>query len=182
MHDNDNSQMEFEEALDMARSLLGRDSDSTDALEANSLVSRALALRPESSSAWVLKGQVLSSMGDDTAALGAIEMAIRYASKAAEAHYWRAAILCDLGRLDEALQAIDRCFRFIKTDDDWLLEDLYCEKAMILDATGRNEEAVATYEAGLKRCPRSSLLHDGLAPLRRATMKSNFKVLRGGLG
>lgn len=181
MPDN-HSQSEFEEALDSARSLLGRDSDSSDALEANTLVGKALSIRPESSSAWILKCQVLSALGDDTAALACIDTAIRHSGKVAEAHYWRAAVLSDLGRLDEALRAVERSFRYIKTDDYWLLEDLYCEKAMILDANGRNEDAVATYEAGLKRCPRSSLLHDGLAPLRRATLKSNFKVLRGGLG
>ena len=182
MDTNDNSQGEFERILDMARSLLGGESDSADALEANDLVGNALAMRPESSSAWILKCQVLSSLNDDTAALASIEMAIRFAGKAAEAHYWRSAVLSDLGRLDEALKAIGRCFRYLGSDDYWLLEDLYCEKAMILDALGRNEEAVATYEAGLKRCPRSSLLHAGLAPLRRAKLKSNFKVLRGGLG
>jgi tetratricopeptide (TPR) repeat protein len=182
MNDNDNSQDEFEEAMDMARSLLGQDSDNSEALEANELVGKALALRPTSTSAWTLKCQVLSALSDDTAALACIEMAIHHAPKAAEAHYWRAAVLADLARPDEALKAIERCFRYMKTDDYWLLEDLYCEKAILLDATGRNDEAVATYEAGLKRCPRSSLLNDGLAPLRRATLKSNFKVLRGGLG
>ncbi len=182
MNDNDNRQDEFDLALEMARSLLGRDSDNSEALEANDLVGKALAIAPESSSAWTLKCQVLSALGDDIGALACIEMAIRHASKDAEAHYWRSAVLSDLDRLDEALKAIERCFRYIRTDDYWLLEDLYCEKAMILNALDRNDDAVATYEAGLKRCPRSALLHDGLAPLRRATMKSKFQVLRGGLG
>jgi tetratricopeptide (TPR) repeat protein len=182
MNTNDNSQSEFEETLDMARSLLAGDSDSGDALEANDLVGRALSLRPESCSAWILKCQVLSSLDDDIAALASVEMAIRFSPKAAEAHYWRAAVLSDLGRLDEALRAINRCFRYASLDDSWLLEDLYCEKAMILDALGLSEEAVAAYEAGLKRCPSSSLLHAGLAPMRRAKLKSDMKVLRGGLG
>ncbi len=182
MNDNDNSQDEFEEMLDTARSLLGRDSDNSDSLEANELVGKALMMRPESTSAWTLKSQVLSALSDDVGALACIEMAIRHSGKAAEAHYWRSAVLADLGRLDEALKAIERCFRYVKADDFWLLEDLFCEKAMILNALDRDDEAVATYEAGLRRCPRSALLHDGLAPLRRATNKSNFKVLRGGLG
>ena len=101
--------------------------------------------------------------------------AIRFAGKAAEPHYWRSAVLYDLGRLDEALKSIERCFRYLRVDDFWLREDLYCDKAMILDALGRNDDAVATYEAGLKRCPQSSLLTAGLAPLRRAKSKSDTK-------
>ena len=66
-------------------------------------------------------------------------------------------------------------------EDDWLLEDLYCEKAMILDAIGRQDEAMATFEAGLKRCPESTILKAGLEPLRRERIRSTFKVIPGGL-
>jgi tetratricopeptide (TPR) repeat protein len=172
---------EFEETLELARSLLAGECDSADALEANDMVSAALGLRPKSAAAWILKCQTLSSLNDDTAALAAIEMAVRFAPKSAEAHYWRSAVLSDLDRLPEALKTIERCFRYIGFDDAWLLEDLYCEKAMILDSLGREQEAVATYEEGLKRCPSSSLLRAGLAPLRRSKTRSNFKLLRGGI-
>ena len=65
-------------------------------------------------------------------------------------------------------------------DDDWLLEDLYYEKAAILDALDRAEDAMATFETGLKRCPDSTLLKAGIEPLRRERTRRNFKLIPGG--
>ncbi len=180
METPDQSQSQFEATLDEARALLAGDCENHDATVANALVTRALSLRPESCSAWTLKCQVHSTLGDDTAALAAIEMAIRFNPTSAETLYWRAAVLSDLGRHSDALKTIHRCFRYVQSDDAWLLEDLYCEKAMVLNAIGRDDEAVATYEAGLRRCPRSSLLKAGLAPLRRATARESLTLLQGG--
>ena len=50
----------------------------------------------------------------------------------------------------------------------------------VLDAIGRQDEAVATYEAGLKRCPDSQILQEGLAPIRRERARRIFKVIPGG--
>ena len=171
---------EFEDALEMARALLGGNEDSGDLWEANDLVNHALSLRPSDGDAWILKCQILSALEDDTAALAAIEMAVRRQPRRAEAHYWRAAVLGDLQRFDEALKAIDRGFRCLQPDEDWLLEDLYYEKAALLDAMGRRDEALATYETGLERCPESNLLRAGLEPLRRENARQRFTVLEGG--
>jgi tetratricopeptide (TPR) repeat protein len=171
---------EFEDVIEMARALLGGNEDSADLWESNDLVNRALAIRPNDPEAWILKCQILSALDDDTAALAAVEMAVRRAPKMAEGHYWRAAVLSDLERYTEALKAVERAFRYLGNEEDWLLEDLYCEKAMILDAIGRQDEALATYEAGLKRCPESTILKAGLAPLRRERIRSQFKVIPGG--
>lgn len=172
---------EFEDILEMARALLGGNEDSGDLWEANELCNRALRLRPRDPEAWILKAQILSALDDDTAAIAAIEMAVRRAPKLAEAHYWRAAILADLERYNDALKAIERAFRHLGEDDDWLTEDLYCEKGMVLDAIGRREDALATYEAGLRACPDSSLLRAGLEPLRRQRVRASFKIIPGGL-
>jgi tetratricopeptide (TPR) repeat protein len=171
---------EFEDALEMARALLGGNEDSGDLWEANDLVNHAIGLRPNDTDAWILKCQILSALEDDTAALSAIEMAVRRSPRRAEAHYWRAAVLGDLQRYDEALKAIERGFRNLGADEDWLVEDLYYEKASVLDAIGRREEALATYEAGLKRCPDSNLLRAALEPLRREDVRARFKVIEGG--
>jgi tetratricopeptide (TPR) repeat protein len=171
---------EFEDVLEMARALVGSNEDAADLWEANDLVNRALRIRPADPEAWILKCQIMSALDDDASALAAIEMAIRRAPRMSEAHYWRAAVLADLERLSDALRAIERAFRTMTPDDDWLLEDLYCEKAVILDAIGRQDEALATYEAGLRRCPDSPLLKAGLAPLRRERVRSMFKVIPGG--
>ncbi|MCP4444686.1 MAG: hypothetical protein GY811_04975 [Myxococcales bacterium] len=176
----DQSAAQFESTLDKARALLAGECDSDEALSANALVSQALAWRPDSCTAWILKCQVHSTLGDDTAALAAVEMALRSNPTSSEVLYWRAAVLSDLERHSEALKTINRCFRFLRTDDAWLLEDLYCEKAMILNSVGRLEDAVATYEAGLRRCPSSSLLKSGLAPLRGGIPRKSLQLLQGG--
>ena len=171
---------EFEDALEMARALLGGSEDNSDLWEANDLANHALALRPGDPEAWMLKAQIMSALEDDTAALASIEMAVRRAPRRSETHYWKAAVLADLQRFPEALRAIDRAFQNLRPDDEWLVEDLYYEKASILDAIGRQDEAVATYEAGIARCPNSHLLASALEPLRREKARARFTVLQGG--
>ena len=171
---------EFDDCMEMARALLGGYEGAGDLWEANEHVNRALRCRPLEPEAWILKSQILSSLDDDPAALAASEMAVRRMPRSAEAHYVRAAVLADLERYAEALKAVERAFRHMGADDDWLLEDLYYEKAAILDALDRAEEAMATFEAGLKRCPESSLLKAGLEPLRRERMRRAFTVIPGG--
>ena len=173
-------QDEFDDCMEMARTLLGGYEGAGDLWEANEYINRALRLRPTEPEAWILKSQILSSLDDDPAALAASEMAVRRAPRAAEAHYVRAAVLADMERYHEGLKAVERAFRHSGADDDWLLEDLYYEKAAILDALDRADEAVATFEAGLKRCPESALLKAGLEPLRRERMRRSFQVLEGG--
>ena len=171
---------EFEDSLEMARALLGGNEGASDLWEANEYVNRALRLRPADSEAWMLKCQIMSALEDDPAALASAEMALRRAPRSAEAHYWRAAVLADMERYADALKAIERAFRYMGKDDEWLLEDLYYEKAAVLDAIGRQDEALATYEAGLKRCPDSQILKAGLEPLRREKTRRMFKVIPGG--
>ena len=171
----------FEDVLDMARTLLSGNEEPADLWEANELVSSALRMRPADAEAWLLKCQILSSLDDDTAALAAAEMALRRAPKSSEVHYWRAAILSDLERYTDALRSLDRAFRYLGADDDWLVEDLYCEKAMIQDAAGNVDEAVRTYESGIERCPDSALLRAAIEPLRRDSLRARLKVIPGGL-
>ena len=165
--------------LDHARELLGGGDDSL-LTEANTAVNQALTLRPDSVEGWLVKCQVASAAGDDIAALAAAEMAIARAPMRAETAYWRGAILGDLGRYPEALRAIEAAFRAVTDDDSWMLEDLYYEKAMILEALGLHDAAVATCEAGLQSCPGSALLRAALVPAERNRVRSSLKVLRGG--
>jgi tetratricopeptide (TPR) repeat protein len=172
---------DFDDCLDRARDLLGVSEDPAALAEAACAVDRALSQRPDDVPAWLVKSQILSAQGDDIAALACAEMAARRAPRLAEAHYWRAAILGDLGRFDDGLRALDRAFRNLGTEDLWILEDLYYEKATMLDSLGDRDAAVAAFEAGLERCPGSVILRAGLEPLARARVRSQFKVLRGGL-
>jgi tetratricopeptide (TPR) repeat protein len=172
---------EFDRLLDRAREMLGA---ADDALlhEAHTAVNQALTLCPNSVDGWLVKCQVASSTGDDIAAFAAVEMALRRAPERAECLYWRGAVLGDLGRHREALRAIEGAFRAVTPDDEWMLEDLYYEKAIVLDALGLHDAAVATCESGLKTCPGSPLLRTALAPAERARVRSSLKVLPGGQG
>jgi len=172
---------DFEDYLEMARSLLGSYESTGDLWEANEYVNLALLMRPADPGAWILKSQILSSLEDDPAALAASEMALRRSPKSAEAQYVRAAVLADMERYQEALRGIERAFRCLGGGDEWLIEDIYFEKAAILDALDRADEALATFEAGLRRCPDSALLRSGVEPLKRERMRRTFKVIDGGL-
>ena len=172
---------ELDRLLDRARELLG-EADDTRLGEAHIAVNQALTLCPSSVDGWLVKCQVASATGDDIAALAAVEMAQHRAPERAECLYWRGAVLGDLGRHREALRAVEAAFRAITSDDQWMLEDLYYEKAVILDALGLHDAAIATCEAGLRSCPGSPLLRAALVPVERARMRSSLKVLRGGEG
>jgi tetratricopeptide (TPR) repeat protein len=169
----------FDRMLEQARELLGAGDDALLA-EANTAVNHALTLRPDSVEGWLVKCQIASATGDDLAALAAAEMALARAPHRAETLYWRGAVLGDLGRHREALRAIEAALTVITTDDHWMLEDLYYEKAMILEALGLHDAAVSTCEAGLASCPGSALLRAAIAPAERARVRSSLKVLRGG--
>ncbi len=159
---------DYEACLDLTRELLSRGDDADELGRANLACNRAIALRPSEPEGWLLKCQLMSAMADDIAALAAAEMAVRRAPRRAEVHYWRAAVLGDLGHYEDGLRSLDRAFRSLGGDDTWLLEDLYYEKATMLDAMGAREAALATYEAGLERCPGSAILRAGLEPLQRS--------------
>ena len=173
-------QDEFDDCVESARTLLGAYEGAGELWEANDFINRALRLRPTDPEAWILKSQILSSLDDDAAALAAAEMAVRRAPRQAEAHYVRGAVLADMARYPDALKAIERAFRHSGLTDDWLLEDLFYEKAAILDALDRADEAMATFEAGLRTCPESQLLKSGLEPLRRERTRKSLRLLDGG--
>ncbi len=172
---------EFDRLLDRARELLGAGDDDL-LLEANLSVNQALVLRPDAVDGWLLKCQVASATGDDISALAAAEMAYTRSPARAECLYWRGAVLGDLGRFSEALRAIESAFHTITSEDHWLLEDLFYEKLIVLEALGLPEAAVATCSVGLARCPGSALLRAALVPAERARVRSSLKVLRGGAG
>ena len=171
---------ELERLLDQARDLLGQ-ADDSHLPDANLAVNQALQLAPDSVEAWLLKCQVASAQGDDVAALAACEMAARRAPHRAECLYWRGAVLGDLGRHREALRAIEGALRVIAEGEHWLLEDLFYEKTLLLDALGLHDAALAAIESGLERCPGSALLRSALAPAERARVRGSLKVLRGGV-
>lgn len=172
---------DFEDSLERARALLSANESAVDLWEASEFVNHALNLRPNDADAWVLKSQILSALDDDVAALAAIEMALRENPRSAEAHYWRSAVLADLDRLDEALEAVEHAFRDIGDEEDWLVEDLYYEKAAILEAMGLNDQALATFHEGLEQFPDSTILKAGMEPLQRERIRASFKVIPGGL-
>ena len=172
---------ELDRLLERARELLGANDDAH-LVDANTAVNHALVLRPDSVDGWLLKCQVCSATGDDIAALAAAEMAVARAPDRAECQYWRGAVLGDLGHHADALRSIEDALLAITGDDTWLLEDLYYEKVLVLDALGLPDAAVAACAEGLASCPGSALLRAALVPAQRARVRSTLKVLRGGQG
>lgn len=186
---------EVERLLDQVRDYLG-EGDDAQLTAANAVVNQALQLRPDSVEAWLLKCQIASAVGDDLAALAAVEMALRGHQQwrspmgsfggpisdlvgPPEALYWRGAVLGDLGRHHEALSSFEAALRGLGDDPHWLLEELFYEKVSLLDTLGRHDVALATRAAGLERCPGSALLRGALAPVDDP--RPRLKVLRGGM-
>jgi hypothetical protein len=166
--------------LEVARGLLGEGDDARALTRANRAINQALTLAPDHAVAWLVKCQISAARGADVAALAAAETALRHAPTSAEAHYWRGALLGDLGHGQAGVLAIDEAFACAGPDDEWLLEDLFFEKATMLEALGDDAGAHSTFQAGLGRCPASTLLRAGLEPLRPRRAPS-LKLLRGGL-
>ena len=173
-------ELDFEELMEAASSLLATPESMSVVYEANDYVNNALLLRPLDESAWLLKSQVMSSLEDDPSALAAAEMALRRAPRDAEVHYTRGAVLADMERFPEALRAVQRAFRYLDLDDSWLEEDLFFLKGALLDVMGREEEAVAVFEQGLGQHPDSEILKGGLEPLRRERMRRHLRIIDGG--
>ena len=173
-------QTELDRLLDQVRELLGSGDDALLA-DANVAVNQALQLHPDSVDGWLLKCQVASALGDDLSALASVEMALRRAPHRAECLYWRGAVLGDLGRHREALRSIEAALRVIGEAAHWLLEDLFYEKVVVLDALGLHDAAVAACTDGLARCPGSALLRAAMAPAERARVRGTLRVIRGGV-
>ena len=57
---------DFEDYVELARSLLGSYQSPSDLWEANDYVNAALSLRPADPGAWLLKSQILSSLEDES--------------------------------------------------------------------------------------------------------------------
>jgi tetratricopeptide (TPR) repeat protein len=172
---------EHDRLIERACELLGAAGpDDEHLVEANVVVNQALQLCPTSVDAWLVKCQVASATHDDISALAAVEMALRQAPHRPDALYWRGAVLGDLGRPRDALRSVEAALAIIGDDDHYLLEDLFYEKAGLLELLGLHDRALATCQAGLARCPGSALLRSALGPVERARVKSSLKVLRGG--
>ncbi len=170
----------YEDTVGIARELMGSTDDPGQLWEANELVNRALSMRLRDAYPWLLKAQIQCTLGDDLAALACVETALRLEPRMAEAHYWHAAVLTDLDRFDDALRAVARAFRNLGPDDQWLTEDLYYEKALILDSVGKQDAARGTLESGLERFPDSAILRAGVDSLQRRRVRASLVVLEGG--
>lgn len=177
------AQEEFEECLDLARQLLSGSDEVADLWEANELCNRALRLMPKNGVAWLVKTQVLLQLDDAVAAYAAVQMTLRRLPRNPEAHYLHAAALSQMGRYPDALMGLQRAFEYARvgTDDSSLMEELYYEKAAILSAMDKNDDAISALESGLSLFPESELLRQGLLPLRQQKLRQSWRVLDGGL-
>ena len=171
----------FEDILEKASSLLAGHGTLEELQQANDCINLALQLRANDGSAWILKGYIMSCLGDDSAALASAEMAGRDLPDDPEVYYVKATALGDMALFDEALDAVDVAFVHLANHgDEWLLEDLYFLKGSLLEATGHEGEAMTAYQQGLGQCPESVLLRGAAEPLKREQRRRAFTVIDGG--
>ena len=171
----------FEDYLEMASALLAGHGDLEELQQANDCINMALQLRPRHGGAWILKGYIMSCLGDDTAALASAEMAGRDLPYDPEVYYVKATALGDMALFEEALDALEVAFMHLADHcDEWLLEDLYFLKGFLLEATGHEQEAMSTYRRGLGQCPESVLLRGSAEPQHREPRRRAFTVIDGG--
>ncbi len=172
----------FEDFVEMASTLLAGHEGLEELQQANDCINLALQIRPHDGSAWILKGYIMSCLGDDAAALASAEMAGRDLPEDPEVYYVKATALGDMALFQPALDAVDVAFEHLTNGrgDEWLLEDLYFLKGSLLEATGHGQEARSTYEQGLGQCPESILLRDAAEPLHRDERRRTFTVIDGG--
>ena len=115
----------FEDYLEMASTLLAGHGSPEELQQANDCINLALQIRPHDGNAWILKGYIMSCLGDDPAALASAEMASRALPEDPEVHYVKATALGDMALYEEAIEALNVAFLHL-TDhgDEWLLEDI----------------------------------------------------------
>ena len=72
--------------------------------------------------------------------------------------------------------------RFVTSapEDEWLLEDLYYEKAAILDALDRAEEAMAPSNPGCSAAPSRRCSTPASSRCAASAVRRTFTVLPGG--
>ncbi len=165
----------------MASTLLAGHGSVEELQQANDWINVALQIRPRDGNAWILKGYIMSCLGDDSAALAAAEMAARDLPSDPEVYYVKATALGDMALFSEALGTLEIAFEHMSNNgDEWLLEDLYFLKGSLLEATGHEKEAISTYQQGLGQCPESVLLRGAAEPLKLEQRRRAFTVIDGG--
>lgn len=171
----------FEDYLEMASTLLAGHGSLEELQQANDWINLALQVQPRDGNAWILKGYIMSCLGDDSAALAAAEMAAQNLPVDPEVYYVKATALGDMALFDDALTALEQAFDYMANHgDEWLLEDLYFLKGSLLEATGHEQEAITTYQQGLGQCPESVLLRGAAEPLKLERRRRAFTVIDGG--
>jgi tetratricopeptide (TPR) repeat protein len=133
---------------------------------AESLVRRALRLRPALRDGWNTLGNQLTALGRLSEAIEAFERCAWCDPFYAGAHYGRAEALRRLGRGAAAVAALDRAIAIGYDSDTAKQRDLYFRRARTHQALGHWDEAIADYRclvedsAGTGADPRSAADHD----------------------
>jgi len=107
----------------------------------------ALALKPRSSEALLLRAETLFASGSVDRALAAAEALLAIAPASATGHHLRARALRDVGRLDEAAAEYDRFLGALKQP----LPEHYIERAEVQAALGRTDAALRSLDEGVTR-------------------------------
>ena len=119
----------FEDILEKASSLLAGHGTLEELQQANDCINLALQLRANDGSAWILKGYIMSCLGDDSAALASAEMAGRDLPDDPEVYYVKATALGDMALFDEEHGKAEG--RVVDSTQEFLLcEEVYVRRAI----------------------------------------------------
>lgn len=121
----------------------------------------ALNLDPDLADAWVAKGGIAMSRGDDAVAEGLLRHAIDLDPNCVTAHHWLSIVLAGSNSGGESLDHIERALQL-----DPLSQVINTTLAEQLDEVGRFDEAEQRYRKAIEIDPTSPVAYASLASMR----------------
>jgi tetratricopeptide (TPR) repeat protein len=117
-----------------------------DALKA---INRSLELDPVNGVSWTFKAFILTSLGRTEETLAAFDEAVKQNPRDTIAWQYKAGQLLDMKRYNESLEAYDRVINLTGENDTAGLAQVYLNKGMALNKTGRQKEAEEAFQKSL---------------------------------
>ncbi|NEU71480.1 tetratricopeptide repeat protein [Hassallia byssoidea VB512170] len=109
---------------------------------------KAIEIKPDDDSAWLIRGVALDDLGRHSDAIASYDKALLIKPDNDLAWYNRGNALFNLRRYEEAIASYDKAIE-IKPDDDLA----WCYRGVALYDLGRYEEAIASYEKAIEIKP-----------------------------
>jgi len=136
---------EYFDALHMLGVISGRTNDPARAIE---WIEKAIAVNPNSASAYSNRGNALSALKQYQAAVASYDQAIVIKPDYADAYFNRGKALYELKQYQAAIASYDQAIA-IKPDN----ADAYCDRGAALNELKRHQAAIASYNKAISIAP-----------------------------